>query len=143
MVQGTPLIAQLQRPPRWWIIRLLLWWKRAPVQALLELRRGPGTPLATWPQLPTHLRAVHVYGIPLRHHLTHRWAPRGYKRLSPLGPNDGGGILLGDLANLPGIVCPIWGADHYLEPDWDIEPLLRGIVARALDPSEPENLAPG
>jgi hypothetical protein len=132
MVQGTPLVAQLQRRPRWWIIRLILWWKRAPVRALLELRRGADSALEGWPRLPAHMRAVHVYGVPLRRHLTHRWAGRGYKRLSALGPNDGGGVLLGDLAGLPGIVCPIWGADHYLTPKREIESLLRGIVAAAV-----------
>ena len=44
---------------------------------------------------PAHVRVVHVCGFPLQRHLTHPWAARGYSRLSPLGPNDGGGILLG------------------------------------------------
>lgn len=133
MVQGTPLIDWLRRRPlRWWAIRLLLWWRGCPARTLDQLRHGHGTDLADWPALPKHLRIVQVFGFPLRRHLAHPWARRGYERLSPLGPNDGGGILLGDLPALPGIVCPIWGADHYLSPSWDIQPLLEGIVAAAL-----------
>jgi len=96
------------------------------------LRHGTGTTLSTWPSLPVHLRIVHVCGFPLRRHLTHPWAPRAYERLAGLGPNDGGGLLLADCARWPGILCPVWGADHYLAPNWDSQPLVTGIVAAAL-----------
>lgn len=133
MVQGTPLIEWLRRRPlRWWAVRLWLGWRGYRAAALEDLRHGPGTALAAWPALPGHLRVVHVCGFPLQRHLAHSWAPRGYARLSALGPNDGGGILLGDLARLPGIVCPVWGADHYLAPRWDARPILTGILAAAL-----------
>jgi len=132
MVQGTPLVGWLrQRWLRWWSVRLLLWWRGHPGRALCELSHGSNE-LADWPALPPHLRVVHVYGFPLERHLAHAWAPKGYARVAPLGPNDGGGILLADLLSLPGIVCPIWGADHYLAPAWDVSPLLRGIVSSAI-----------
>ena len=135
IVQGTPLIAWLRtRPLRWWGVRLLLWLRRHPRGTLDDLLDGPGSTLATWPALPEHLRIVHICGVPLRQHLQHRWAPRAYDRLAPLGPNDGGGVLLGALSNVPGIVCPIWGADHYLQPFWNATPLLRDIVVAALTP---------
>jgi len=138
LVQGTPLVEWLrQRPLRWWGTRLILWWQGHRMSALEQLRHGEGTPLASWPVLPAHLRVVHVCGIPLRRHLAHPWASRGYERLAPLGPNDGGGILLGDLAALPGIVCPLWGVDHYLDPAWDVMPLLRGIVGAAISSADP------
>ena len=133
LVQGTPLVEWLrERPPRWWGARLILWWQGHGIRALGQLRHGAGSPLEPWPALPAHLRVVHVFGVPLRRHLRHPWAVRGYERLAPLGPNDGGGILLADLASLPGIVCPVWGADHYLDPAWDVLPLLRGIVSAAI-----------
>lgn len=133
IVQGTPLIAWLRaRPLRWWSVRMLLWWRGHPRQTLEDLRHGPGTPLAAWPALPAHMSVVHVCGFPLRRHLAHPWASRAYERLAPLGPNDGGGILLADTLALPGIVCPVWGADHYLAPRWDVLPLLKGIIAAAL-----------
>jgi hypothetical protein len=133
IVQGTPLIEWLRRRPlRWWGVRLWLWWRGHRARALEELRHGSGTALAEWPAFPAHLRVVHVCGFPLRRHLAHPWAARAYARLAALGPNDGGGILLSDVVRWPGIVCPIWGADHYLAPRWEILPLLTGIVATAL-----------
>ena len=135
MVQGTPLVEWLRtRRLRWWIVRLMLWWRGHSRQTLEDLRHGPGAPLSAWPALPAHLDVVHVCGFPLRRHLAHPWAPRAYERLAPLGPNDGGGILLADTLTLPGIVCPVWGADHYLAPRWDALPLLKGIIAAALAP---------
>ena len=138
LVQGTPLVEWLRRRPlRWWGFRLILWWQGHGRRAVEQLRHGPGTLLADWPVLPAHLRVVHVYGIPLSRHLAHPWAPRTYQRLAALGPNDGGGILIEDLMGLPGVVCPIWGADHYLDPSWDVMPLLRGIVAAAMSSEDP------
>ena len=137
MVQGTPLIDWLRRRPlRWWGVRSILWWHGLSARALMELRHGSDAILASWPVIPEHMRLVQVYGFPLAQHLSHRWAPRGYARLAPLGPNDGGGVLLADLVNLPGIVCPIWGADHYLMPTWDVDSLLRGIVTAAVATGE-------
>lgn len=137
IVQGTPLIAWLRaRPFRSSAFGLLLRLQGHRAAVLDELRRADDAPLATWPALPEHLSVVHVNGCPLRRHLRHRWAPRGYERLAPLGPNDGGGILLGDLTQLPGVICPIWGADHYLQPSWDATPLLRAIVVAALTPDD-------
>lgn len=133
IVEGTPLVAWLRaRPLRSAALGLLLRLQGNRAAVIDELRRAPSGPLARWPSLPPHLRLVHVNGCPLEHHLRHRWAPRGYARLAPLGPNDGGGILLGDLSRRPGIVCPIWGADHYLQPSWEATPLLRSIVVAAL-----------
>ncbi len=130
IVEGTPLIEWLRRRPvRWWSVRLWLWWCGHSARALDDLRYQPD---AAWRALPAHLRVVHVCAFPRQRHLAHPWATRGYQRLAPLGPNDGGGILLGDLLKVPGIVCPIWGADHYLMPPWEVRPLLTNIVATAL-----------
>jgi hypothetical protein len=136
-VQGTPLIDWLRRRPlRWWAVKFLLWWRRHPRATLEDLRHGPDTKLVNWPALPAHLRVVHVCGFPLRRHLAHPWAPRAYARLAALGPNDGGGNLLADVLDFPGVVCPVWGADHYLTPRWDALPLLTGIIAAALAPRQ-------
>jgi hypothetical protein len=136
IVQGTPLIAWLRaRPLRWLGAHVLLWLRRHPCGTLNDLCHESGSILASWPAVPPHLRIVHVCGIPLRHHLQHRWAARAYDRVAALGPNDGGGVLLGSLSNLPGIVCPVWGADHYLQPSWNVTPLLRDIVIAALTPA--------
>ena len=132
IVQGTALVEWLRaRPLRWWAVRAHLWWRGHPRGALDELARRSPASLAPWPALPPGMRVVHVYGVPLERHLAHPWAGKAHRRLLELGPNDGGGVLLGDVGRLPGIVCPVWGADHYLAPAWGIEPLLAGILTAA------------
>ena len=134
IVNGTPLIAWLRnRPLRWWAVRLLLWWRGHSGKTLEDLRYDAG---GAWPAVPPALHIIHVVGFPRERDLAHPWAPRAYKRLAPFGPNDGGGILLADCEKLPGTVCPILGADHYLSPSWDALPLLTGIVAAALAPRQ-------
>lgn len=91
---------------------------------------GPGGPggLADVPlRLPEHLRLVSVVGFPLREHLTRRASRRCHRRLAPLGPNDGG-LLLADVCALPGLLYPVWGADHYLQPKSDVRALVRAIL---------------
>jgi hypothetical protein len=133
LVQGTPLVQWLgSQPLRQLGVRLLLRLRGHPYSVIDQLRHGPGTQLADWPALPERLRVIHVFGFPLRRHLAHSWAPRGYARLAPLGPNDGGGILLSDVARLPGTIFPVWGADHYLQPGWDTIPLLRRVFVAAM-----------
>lgn len=131
--QGTPLVAWLQRQ---WLrqlgVRILLRLRGQRNSVVEELRHGPGSPLEKWPTIPPHLQIVHVIGFPLRRHLAHPWAARGYERIAQLGPNDGGGFLLNDVVNLPGTVFPVWGADHYLQPTWDATSLLRRVFATAI-----------
>ena len=133
--QGTPLVAWLRRQPLRRVgVRLLLRLRGQRYSVVEELRQEPDGPLATWPSLAPHLRVVHVVSFPLRRHLAHPWAARAYERVAPLGPNDGGGFLLADVANLPGTVFPVWGADHYLQPAWDAGSLLRRTFIAALTP---------
>ncbi|MDB6034132.1 MAG: hypothetical protein JWM16_4470 [Verrucomicrobiales bacterium] len=133
--EGTPLVAWLRRQPwRKLGVGLLLRLRGQRYSVVEELRQEPGGPLTTWPAVPARLRLIHILSFPLRRHLAHPWAARGFDRLAPLGPNDGGGFLLSDKAKLPGTVFPIWGADHYLQPDWDVTALLRRIFVEALSP---------
>jgi hypothetical protein len=136
IVQGTPLVGWLKaRPFRHFGFRLLLRLQGHGPSTIDELAWGEDAPLTSWPSLPAGMRLVHVYGFPMKRHLRHQWASRAYERLATLGPNDGGGVLLGDLNRIPGIVCPIWGADHYLTPVWDALPLLRDIVLASMQPN--------
>lgn len=130
IVEGTALVNWLkQQVLRSVGVRLLLWAQGHKFATVEDLAHGPGTLLENWPELPERLRATHVCGMPLKRHLTHRWAPRGYERLAARGPNDGGGILLGDLGKLPGQILPVWGVDHYLSPLWEGTALLRKLLA--------------
>jgi hypothetical protein len=130
---GTPLVRWLERRPwRWFAVWLILKMRGQRIDVLRELRHGPDAPLTPWPEIPAGLRLVHVHGFPLRRHLAHSWAPRGYDRLAPLGPNDGGGVLLDDVARWPGLVYPVFGADHYLQPRWDLNPRLCRVFQAVL-----------
>jgi hypothetical protein len=132
-LQGTPLVRWLRdRPLRCWGVRALLAARGLPFAAVDELARAETAPLWAWPTLPPGLRLIHVAGFPLRRHLAHPWAPRAYERVAPLGPNDGGGVLLGDLAGWPGEVYAVWGADHYLRPPGDDGSLLAAVLAEAV-----------
>jgi hypothetical protein len=131
--QGTPLVTWLRRQPlRRLGVRLLLRLRGQRYSVVEELRQEPDAPLAGWPSLPKQLRVVHIVGFPLHQHLAHPWATRAYERVAPLGPNDGGGFLLADVANLRGTIFPVWGADHYLQPTWDATSLLRRVFIEAL-----------
>jgi hypothetical protein len=77
--------------------------------------------------LPANVRAFHVLGFPLRHHLKNGLVRRCHDRLASLGPNDGS-ILLAGALQWPGQLCPVWGADHYLDPQIDVRPLLAALL---------------
>ena len=125
---GTPLVNWLRtRPWRSFVVWLLLKWRRQRSSVIDELRHGIDAPLNHWPEFPSSLIIVHVQGYPLARHLAHPWAGKAYQRLNALGPNDGGGIILADVAEWPGIILPLWGVDHYLKPRHDITAILSQV----------------
>jgi hypothetical protein len=129
ILEGTALVNWLySQRLRYLAVRGLFWWHGYSIAGLDDLRRDESALLSGPLALPEHLQAIHVVGFPLQQHLTSAWAKRGHRRLAPLGPNDGGGILLGDVIARPGLIYPVWGADHYLRPEWDIGHLIVRIV---------------
>jgi hypothetical protein len=130
LISGTPLVGWLMRRPlRRFAVRSLFWFKGYPFSALNDIDRSPAAPM----RLPAGLRTIHVIGVPRVRHLTTRLSRRGHRRLSPIGPSDGA-ILLGDATRLPGLVYPIWGADHYLRPaGQDLRPLIARLLAYLTD----------
>jgi hypothetical protein len=132
IVHGTPLINWLKdQRLRLLGVKLLLMLRGQSFSSAEDLKYREDGPLSSWSKIPPQLQIIHICGFPRHRHLRHPWAPRAYRRLAKSGPNDGGGILLGDVGRLPGIVYPVWGADHYLQPLWDCTGLLRNILARA------------
>jgi hypothetical protein len=125
LFQGTALVGWLRRHRlRSLLVRGFCWWHghRFATIAELDRRRGGGV------ALPNHMRVIHIVGFPLRRRLGSPEARRGFARLAPLGPNDGGGNLLADVARWPGVVYPIWGTDHYFRPAWDMDALITRIL---------------
>jgi hypothetical protein len=62
--------------------------------------------------LPPELRVVNLIGVPLHSHVQQRSLFKRYAWMRELGPNDGMS-LLSDLLVEPGLIYPLWGADHY------------------------------
>jgi hypothetical protein len=128
ILDGTPVADWLlSGSPGAVLIRLFHRLRGQSTDFLRELRYRPGIPL----HLPEHVRLISIVGFPLREHLTNRAARRCHSRLAPLGPNDGG-LILADVCALPGLLYPIWGADHYLQPKRDVRALVRAVL-RYLD----------
>jgi len=128
ILDGTPMADWLlSRAPGALLIRLVNRLRRQNRDFLHDLRYGPGRPLDFALRLPPHLQLISIVGFPLREHLDKGIARRCHRRLTALGPNDGA-LVLADVCALPGLVYPLWGADHYLQPKGDI----RGLVAAIL-----------
>jgi hypothetical protein len=135
LLSGTPLVGWVfaSRLRTLWF-RLLLGWRGYAFSVVRELARGPCTPLDGDLRLPAHLRAIHVAGFPLARHLSKALARRCYRRVQALGPNDGAGILLADVCRWPGLLYPVWGADHYLKPAGrDLRAIARKILRYVRD----------
>jgi hypothetical protein len=96
-------------------------------QFMRDLRREKGGPLDFALRLPAHLQLISVVGFPLRRHMTSGLGRRCYDRVARFGPNDGV-IVLADVCAQPGVVYPIWGADHMLRSGADMDRLLSAIL---------------
>jgi hypothetical protein len=60
---------------------------------------------------PRQLEMIHVAPIPLDSHIQGKLRRR-HRQLSVVGPNDGI-VPLVDILNLPGMIYPLWGFDHF------------------------------
>ena len=136
LLDGTPMADWLlSRSPGPSLIRHYYRLRGRNLDFLSELRYRSGGPLDRPLRLLPHLRLISVAGFPLRKHLTRRATRRCHAHLEPFGPNDGA-LVLADVCALPGLIYPVWGADHYLQPDVgdlrDVRVLMRAIL-RYLD----------
>ena len=127
-----------------WGARLWCWYRGYPFAALDQLCRGRQSLLDFDFDVPDHLQLFHIYGFPLTGDLSHPYTERSFSRLSSHGPNDGMGVMLGDLVRLPGRIYPVWRADHFLRSRrLDLRELisrvLRDLAAR-IEPSTQEIL---
>ncbi|MFT3684812.1 MAG: hypothetical protein QM783_07760 [Phycisphaerales bacterium] len=131
--EGTPVVEQVRSVWwRWTAVRVILAARRQPAEALTELHLDNKV-LARPVVLPRGVPHVRVLAFPLRRHLSCPWAERAYARLEKHGPNDGGGVLLKPAAELAArgnstVVLPVWGADHYLRPQWSFDSALAALL---------------
>ncbi len=128
---GTALVDWLDRRPlRRLVMRGVMAVSRRPFATVATLRRTHRPP-----EVPAiGGRIISVVGTPLRSHLRHRWAPSSYNKLAEFGPSDGGGVVLADVRHSPGEIMPLWGVDHYLDPSWDVSPLISRLLLEAVRP---------
>jgi len=119
ILSGSPLVHWLlQRPWRAMAVRAAFWWKGYDFNVVRELDRTAKLANHSW-NLPRGMDAIHVVGFPLQRHLSSALMRRGHRRLAEHGPNDGAGIVLADIVDWPGMIYPVWGADHYLRTSHD------------------------
>lgn len=132
LLSGTPLARWLlstQRFPT--AFRALNRIRGVDFSFVEQVDRRAGGPLDFEFTLPAHLRLIHVIGFPLPEHATNWLARMLYRRLAADGPNDGF-MLLKDALRWPGVIYPVWGADHYFRTRDDPRPLLEKLLMVAL-----------
>ncbi len=117
---------------RWWQnvgFRLLFAARRWDFGAVRDLRQMGG-PLEEPFDAPAAMRIVHAVGFPLAAHFTNSRLSAFHRLIGDLGPNDGA-IVLTDLLQAPGVIYPVWGADHYLRPRFRTQPLCEALLRYA------------
>jgi len=98
---------------------------------LEEMAHGPGTPLDGPTLLPTSLKLIHLVALPKASDVKMPLARRAFERLLPLGPNDAGGLLLGDLCRFTWAIYPVRDTDHYMRHCHRLPELLQRILIAA------------
>jgi hypothetical protein len=123
VVHGTPAVDRMLE--RWWrrcTLDLLLARAGAPRALVADL--SSSSSLSVRAAAPGGVLVVNLIGCPLTRHLGTTFGRMRHRQMAHLGPNDGL-MLLRDAIVDPGLVYPVWGADHYLRT-----PPVEGIVWR-------------
>jgi hypothetical protein len=97
------------------------------LEFLQEVVPSPNGALSGPIELPSKIQLINIVGFPLRRHLENGFMRRCHQALSSQGPNDGGVLLL-DVCRLPGLLYPVWGADHYLRPGERAQRIIAGVL---------------
>ncbi len=102
----------LASPWRRTLLRSYLRWRGGAAQIIEDLCWQPEAgPF----RVPAGLPVVSCVGLPLaRHVASRRNLAARHRALAAHGPNDGA-TLLADTIVRPGLVLPLWGADHYFQ----------------------------
>jgi hypothetical protein len=128
ILSGTPLVNWLmEHKLHLAFFRALCWWRGYRFDVVRDLRHGRGSLLDIELRLPPHMKLVNLVGFPLEGDTINRLSRKCHQRLAPLGPNDGA-ILLSEVGRLPGVTYPVWRADHYLRPGWELRNLARAVL---------------
>jgi len=125
---GSPVVNWYQqRPVKWWLHQQMFKLRGLDFEIVRQLEWGSNGHLPPVVNTPPHIKMLTVAGFPLRAHASH-FILRSYRqKMLQHGPSDGV-ALLADAASLPGVLVPVWGADHYLRPRWDTARLIRAMA---------------
>jgi hypothetical protein len=116
-LNGSPVAKWLlSSKPRFFLAWLYCKCRGHDLAFIRELQPSVQGSLSTLLKLPDSMRLINIVGFPLKRHLTNRFMRLCYQRVASYGPTDGG-LLLADACSLPGLLYPLWGADHYLRPE--------------------------
>lgn len=128
ILDGSPMVNwALARRMRTLFYRSVFWLRGYDFRVIQDLRWGAGSLLDFELSLPEHMSMINVVGLPLTGHMTNRLSRTFRKRIASLGPNDGS-VMLADACRLPGVVYPVWGADHYMRPSWALRTLAFALL---------------
>lgn len=100
-------------------------------KAIEDLRYSRNRSIQLKQSLPDSLPVVHIVGFPESDDLSTAVARRSCERLLPFGVNDGGGVLLSDVLDYPGVIYPVLGQDHYLR-DLNLQKVLAASLKAIL-----------
>jgi hypothetical protein len=139
IIRGSPVVDSISRK---WLpmlgFRTLFALRRWCFASVLDMRYTGGV-LEKGFTPPPHLRIVHVVGFPQAEDFVHRRLRSFHALMGSMGPSDGA-ILLHDSVNAPGVVYPVWGADHYMRPRHRTQPLCHGLLQYCSQPNALENI---
>jgi hypothetical protein len=112
IVHGSPIVdAILASRVRRTALAAYLKFLRADLSVCRELTWSENALLGARAVAPAGVEVVNVVGFPLAHHMRGN-ARRRHTQLQRFGPNDGSTLLVDAIVE-PGVVYPVWGADHY------------------------------
>ncbi len=145
ILDGSPMVNWvLSRRMRTMFFRSVFWLRGYDFSVIRDLSWGAGSPLDFELQLPEHIKMISVVGFPLTSQITNRLSRTFRSRIASQGPNDGS-VMLADACKLPGVIYPVWGADHYMRPSWALRTLALALlhyIAENLNPIETSERQP-
>lgn len=141
-LDGSP-VAQwlLATKPRFFVAWLYCKCRGHSLAFLREIVPSSQGPLSAPLKLPASMQLISLVGFPLRKHLTNRFMRLCHQRVSRQGPTDGG-VLLADACRLPGVIYPVWGADHYLRPEARARRIIGAVLEYLTGEGNPAELCP-
>lgn len=141
-LNGSPVAEWLlATKPRFFVAWLYCKCRGHNTDFLRELAPSLQGPLSMPLKLPASTHLINIVGFPLRRHLTNRFMRLCYQRVSRQGPTDGG-VLLADACHLPGVIYPVWGADHYLRPESRARQIISAVLEFLLMDNSRKGLCP-